>query len=402
MSVIVIIFGVILIAAIITLYITYSKRISETNSRLGDVETFVADERFAREQPIPVPAKIIPAVKTSLMTFCLNEGKYMEEWVQHHFSLGIDHFYIFDDGSTDNIAQVLQPWVEKGIVTHYKWDLRIKTLGMDIWDSDNPYNVLSKRLSGKKMWLCGLDMDEFIILDYPNKKISDILGQLDDYAGVVLQWRVFGSQGRHLEPEGKVLDSYVYRHSDKSNINNRVKTWVNLSHAHWVTHPPFYNQCSHIPSYEQGNSPFVNTLGIYADGPINEYPVFDRMTVHHYALKSYEYFRRHKNVRYDKSDVPIPERLYGYTFWDERDIFNHDSQVVYDTSAQDPDPKKHTTSMVLDWKKYCEVNKLEPCTLAEALFHAFTKNGPKEGAEFIELDLNKDNIRAYLDYMSFE
>lgn len=393
MSPIVILFGVILIAAVITLSILYNQQLSKTNSRLGDVETFISDERFAREQPIPIPVKIIPAVKTSLMTFCLNEAKYIEEWLGHHFGLGIDHFYIFDDGSTDNIAEVLRPWIDKGIVTHYKWDLRIQTLGTNIWDSENPYNVLSKRLSGEQMWLCGLDMDEFIILDDPTKKVSDILGLFDEHAGVVMQWRVFGSQGRHLDPPGNVLDSYVYRHPDSSKINTHVKTWVNLVHEHWVTKPPFYTN-SHVPSYEEGNSPFVNTVGRTAGGPFNEYPVFGSMKIHHYAIKSYEYFRRHKNVRYGKADVPLPTGLYDSNYWSALDTFGG-AEIVYDPSAQNPDVT--TPSMVLDWEKYCDTNNLEPRTLEEALFHAFTKDGPQPDAEFFALDLN-GNIGRYVDY----
>ena len=46
-----------------------------------------------------------------------NEGTYIQEWLEFHQMVGIDHFYIWDDSSTDNTRAVLAPYVRSGVVT---------------------------------------------------------------------------------------------------------------------------------------------------------------------------------------------------------------------------------------------------------------------------------------------
>ena len=45
-----------------------------------------------------------------------NEGPYLREWLEFHLLTGMSHFYIFDDASTDNTRQVLEPYVQRGVV----------------------------------------------------------------------------------------------------------------------------------------------------------------------------------------------------------------------------------------------------------------------------------------------
>jgi hypothetical protein len=45
-----------------------------------------------------------------------NEGPYLKEWIEFHLLTGMSHFYIFDDASSDNTRDVLEPYVQRGIV----------------------------------------------------------------------------------------------------------------------------------------------------------------------------------------------------------------------------------------------------------------------------------------------
>ena len=55
---------------------------------------------------------------TVLATF-KNEGKILEEWLEHHITHGIEHFYLVNDHSTDNCMSLLAPYLENGIVTMF-------------------------------------------------------------------------------------------------------------------------------------------------------------------------------------------------------------------------------------------------------------------------------------------
>ena len=46
-----------------------------------------------------------------------NEGRYLKEWLDYHLLAGVDHFYLYDNDSTDNYKEIIAPYVEAGLVT---------------------------------------------------------------------------------------------------------------------------------------------------------------------------------------------------------------------------------------------------------------------------------------------
>ena len=50
-----------------------------------------------------------------------NEVPYMREWIEYHLHVGVEHFYLYNNNSTDGYLDVLQPYVEKGVVTLTEW-----------------------------------------------------------------------------------------------------------------------------------------------------------------------------------------------------------------------------------------------------------------------------------------
>lgn len=53
--------------------------------------------------------------KLSACTMVFNEGTFIEEWLSYHLLIGVDHFYIYDDGSTDHTHELLQPYIKQGM-----------------------------------------------------------------------------------------------------------------------------------------------------------------------------------------------------------------------------------------------------------------------------------------------
>ena len=57
---------------------------------------------------------------TLVMTAVLqNEASFLPEWLEYHLlrSVGFEHFYLYDDGSTDALATTVAPYVAEGLVT---------------------------------------------------------------------------------------------------------------------------------------------------------------------------------------------------------------------------------------------------------------------------------------------
>jgi hypothetical protein len=103
-----------------------------------------------------------------------NRAKLVTQWIQYHRMLGIRTFHIFDDSSTDETLQALQPFVEAGIVEPGQLP-------------PPPYQFLGRELPGKqfaafeiclergrnkmqahhplKVWMAFFDTDEFLLTD---------------------------------------------------------------------------------------------------------------------------------------------------------------------------------------------------------------------------------------------
>jgi hypothetical protein len=57
-----------------------------------------------------------------------NEGRYLREWIEFHRLMGVEHFYIYDNGSTDNTPEILEPYVRTGLVTATAWPGQVQQL----------------------------------------------------------------------------------------------------------------------------------------------------------------------------------------------------------------------------------------------------------------------------------
>src|SRR5690348_6409443 len=46
-----------------------------------------------------------------------NEAPYLAEWLVFHLGVGVEHFYLYENNSTDDFESVLAPFFERGEVT---------------------------------------------------------------------------------------------------------------------------------------------------------------------------------------------------------------------------------------------------------------------------------------------
>jgi hypothetical protein len=114
-----------------------------------------------------------------------NGAKYLNEWLAYHYSIGVEHFYIINDMSRDNIKEVLEPWVKLGIASVA--DLKINGMQNEI------YSYFSRKLAGATKWLGFLDLDEFLVV---KGNAVDWLNSFPEKTSAVeINWCCFGSSG---------------------------------------------------------------------------------------------------------------------------------------------------------------------------------------------------------------
>jgi len=124
----------------------------------------------------------------SICAIFKNEAIYIEEWIEYHLNIGIDHFYLYNVGSSDGYENVLKTYIKNNIVTLVNWPEILRcdddyalhwALCTQISAYENAVNFLAK---DETQWLVLLDINEFLQL--PGGDVKKILHQYCTFSGI--------------------------------------------------------------------------------------------------------------------------------------------------------------------------------------------------------------------------
>ena len=224
-----------------------------------------------------VGATRLPSV--AMCAAAKNEHRDVREWISHHLDLGVQQIHLYDNNSTPPMQTTIADFIAAGEVDyHFFTGEGVPRPQLHI------YKLCIERHRHQHDWMAFLDMDEFIVLGpkMSGKTLPDMLDTYRDHAGVVLNWRQFGSSGHIRRPPGGVRRSYTACYPADHLNNRHVKTIANLAKVlgprgvHAFEYPP--------------NQTAVNTRHEPVDGPFSSPPDFDEAFIYHYVVKSWQDF----------------------------------------------------------------------------------------------------------------
>ena len=108
-----------------------------------------------------------------LVAIVKNEGDYLEEWLAYHIALGVDHFLIYDNGSTDHTPELLERYLNHGLVTYIAWPMRAGQI--------SAYNHSLRFFGHSARWMAYYDPDEFLV-PLQDDDIPSLLARFEDHA----------------------------------------------------------------------------------------------------------------------------------------------------------------------------------------------------------------------------
>lgn len=151
-----------------------------------------------------------------------NEGPYIVEWIAHHRLLGIDHFFIADNESTDGSSEVLQALHRLGY---------IQCIRFPSPPGQAPQMLAYARMfadySDQVDWLAFIDADELIWPTGGQSTFIEWLAQLakqPDIGAILLNWSVYGSAWLANHSAGLVIDRFNRRAAQQFGPNHHYKT----------------------------------------------------------------------------------------------------------------------------------------------------------------------------------
>ena len=115
-----------------------------------------------------------------------DEGCYLKEWIEFHKIIGIEHFYLYNNFSSDNYLEALEPYIQAGDVTLTDWPVPQGQM--------SAYQECFNRFRDDTNWLAFIDLDEFIIPNHTDT-IGEFLKPFEKRPAVLIYWRHFGASG---------------------------------------------------------------------------------------------------------------------------------------------------------------------------------------------------------------
>ena len=274
-----------------------------------------------------------------------NESRYIEEWLEYHYRIGVDKFYIYDNDSEDRseLLKILDPWIRAGIV-----DIKsISGIRMQM----PAYNDAIEKHKFDCRYMGFIDTDEFIYIKTGQsllKILNDHFNQRIEIAGLPINWRMFGTSGRQKYEPIDVIERFIYRTPDDHLENIQIKAIVNPRRIAYIETP--HNAC-----YTLGSGCYdleQNLITKYYNSDNN----CDVIQLNHYFTKSEEEFHEKlSRGRADNGDLRNDHDTSNYNDVEDVGLRNLWRQIK---SQPLPKPKDHSPQKILE--NICEM--LEPFT----------------------------------------
>lgn len=205
-----------------------------------------------------------------------DEAPYLKEWIEYHRLVGVEHFYLFNDGSTDEYKKVLAPYIKKGIVELSDAITQPDFNGTQV----DCYNRTLIATRGISKWVAMIDSDEFLVTP-KGIKIIDVLNEFESPAGVVINWLCFGTSNvSKIPPEKLMIESLTHCAPPEHNIN-LSKTIVRPERVCWYNNP-------HWPELVPGLF-LVDGDGIFYSPGAHIYKM-NKLWINHYWTRDEEFF----------------------------------------------------------------------------------------------------------------
>lgn len=154
-----------------------------------------------------------------------NEARYIQEWVRFHQAVGIRHFYIYDNGSTDDTCAILRGLLSAEALTIIPWAGRMRDAATTTLLNGQVIVFAHAILNfgGDYRWMAFIDVDEFL-LPKQGRTVEQALETVGDFPNVSLPWHMFATSGHETPPNGPLTLNYTLRGADpmtsKENVSN--------------------------------------------------------------------------------------------------------------------------------------------------------------------------------------
>ncbi|TIH12940.1 hypothetical protein D0S45_16595 [Marinifilum sp. JC120] len=202
----------------------YPGYLQHTNYKAGKIR-----KRFnLSDSKTDLPRKI----KLGILAIMRAEDKFICEWICYYKLMGVEHFYLYDNGDYEKSRKLLAPFIEEGSVTLIPFP-ELKGLGYDGTEKDKEqcmqylaYGDFLVRYMHNVEWVLKVDIDEFV---YPKlssgfNTIEEYIDSIPDVGNIRIPSYYFGASGFDDAPDDIVIASYDKRLAEPSTYKSMTRS----------------------------------------------------------------------------------------------------------------------------------------------------------------------------------
>ncbi len=231
----------------------------------------------------------------SICTMFQNESLYIKDWIDYHRYMGVEHFWLYNDRSTDDYRTVLLPYIEKGVVELIEWPSVVTKDGWHDLTVVNQPEVFTDALNkarGVSKWLAIIDTDEYIFPVQEATIIDCLEARFTNCPGIRVNWQCYGTSHVAKIPEGThIWDALLYKMPWDNKLNLYTKSIVQPNYVKNCPNPHF---CNYLDGYQD-----VNTHYKHSKNDSQSSIHIDILRINHYWTRD-EWFLYH---------VRLPKRM---------------------------------------------------------------------------------------------
>lgn len=252
----------------------------------------------------------------TLTAITLNEGAYLREWIEFHRLVGVDHFLIYDNDSTDDTREVLAPYVQAGLVELLPWPNFLAGANAQ----HLAYAHASVCMTGRTHWMMPLDIDEFFFSPSADE-VTSVLREYEDLPALGVFRRCFGPDGHEKRPEGLQIESFLKRLDDEAFESREYKSALRPELVRSIIGAHrFHHTVDDTHGRDEQRRVLTQNVGLDHSS--------ERLRINHYATRSAEEMRNKVARRYFGSDRTVELRR-------EQKIARHSK--LFECSIEDRD-----------------------------------------------------------------
>lgn len=247
-----------------------------------------------------------------------DEGPFLLEWVAHHLSLGFTDLVVYTNDCSDGTDEMLIRLEELGLAHHRRNDI---PEGRKPQPSALKY-AQQEPIVRNSDWVLVLDADEFLCIKQGTHTLDSMVGDAQEMGanGIVITWRIFGSNGRKAWTRMPVTDQYLRAAPATWNKGWGVKTLFKFDPEYWVLgihRPKIKNK--HLETDFPHTVRWLNGSGKWMEDyfkfrgwrSIVRTVGYDWAQVNHYAVKSMDSYA----IRKLRGNVNNKKDKYNADYW---------------------------------------------------------------------------------------